>query len=421
MTNKSAQTLSQEDRERLAAAIAAKDALAAETLLAKIPQLANADLRPLEDRDQFSFGHPLYLACQLNDEDMAQLLLKSGSHPDAPGSDPDDRPVHGMPLHLAAAEHRNYKLAHTLLDFGATPNSYPNCDRSTIERMFYYAHDAGLSEDIVRRVFARFLPADGDSQPSPLLPLVGDAAPESIRLFARMTDLGAQAPLVVLVREGFHDLAMEIVTHSHNMAGTPHDHPNSTAWKNVAGAARWYGYPQLVRRLMKDANYKYSYEDAISTIGVAIGSHNRDGDYPEYREIILMQLEALKSQGDLERARQDPNFQPIYQIATDFTWHDNYGYRAAIAEPECYVDLAGLLMSWGLCDIEYRDPANGHSPLSAAVKRGHHPGIATFIRWLLENGADLRKSDPDPVNPLAIARDKELREIEMILTDAIQE
>ena len=75
-------------------------------------------------------------------------------------------------------------------------------------------------------------------------------------------------------------------------------------------------------------------------IGVAIGSHNRDGSYPEYREIIVMQLEHLKSRGELEQAQQDPKFKPLYHLATDFTWHSNCGYRADIAGPECYIDLA---------------------------------------------------------------------------------
>ena len=383
-------------------------------LLVKEPLLANTDLREAEHRNHFSHGHPLHLACEHNHEQIAELLLKHGAHADAPGGNPDDRPVHGMPLHFAAADHRNYRLAHLLLNHGATPNSYPNCDKATIERMFYQAREAGMSDSIVRRAYAKYLPDRSELESQTVSQLVGDA-PEQIKLFARMVDLGGQPPFRAIVRDGFHDLAMEIVEHSENEEGTPHDHPKASVIENVSGAARWFGYPKLVRRLMDYRGESYSYEDAIETIGVAIGSHNRDGGYPEYREIIVMQLEYLKSRGDLEKARDDSDFQPLYQIATDFTWHSNYGHRAEIAKPECYIDLAELFVSWGFENIEYRDPKSIHSPLSAAVNRGHHPGIATYIRWLLEKGADLRESNPEEVNPIAITREKGHDEILQLL------
>ena len=85
---------------------------------------------------------------------------------------------------------------------------------------------------------------------------------------------------------------------------------------------------------MEHPCFEYSYESAISTIGTAIRSHNRDGSYADYREIIVMQLEVLRSQDDLDRARGDADFQPLHHIATSFTWHSNYGFRAAIARPE---------------------------------------------------------------------------------------
>ncbi|MEM7474565.1 MAG: hypothetical protein AAF483_06180 [Planctomycetota bacterium] len=74
-----------------------------------------------------------------------------------------------------------------------------------------------------------------------------------------------------------------------------------------------------------------------------------------------------------------------------------------------------MLVSWGFTDVNYLDPQNNHSPLSAAVNRGHHPGIATYIKWLLSKGADLREFAPAEVNPLAIAKEKGLSEIQRIL------
>jgi|GEM_PF-5433155 len=404
---------SQVMRDTFAAAIKANDLEDVEKLLMSEPTLANADLRDAERRNVFSNGHPLHRACEQNHDKLAELLLKHGSNPDAPGPDPEDRPVHGMPLHWAAAEHQNYKLANMLLDNGATPNSYPNCDKATIERMFYHAREAGVSNALVRRSFAKFLPDQAELESQTASELAGKNSAEAIMLFARMVDLGGQPPFTALVREGFDDLLFEMVENSKDEDGTPHDHPNSKVLDNIAGASRWYGYPQLVRRLMEHPSYEYSYEGAISTISVAIGSHNRDGDYAKYREIIVMQLEALKSNGDLEKARAD--YRPLHEMATDFTWHENYGYRADIAKPESFVDLAELFVSWGFDEINHVDAETKHSPLSAAVKRGHHPGVATYVQWLLDKGADLRSSDPDNVNPLAIAKEKGLVEIQQIL------
>lgn len=407
----------QQLRDQFAAAIAANDIAVATRLLEEEPLLADADLRPAEDRDHFTNGSPMFRACQHNHEQLAELFVQCGAHPDAPGNNPDDQPELGMPLHFAAVDHRNFRLANVLLDHGATPNGYPNCDQSTIERMFYQAREAGLSDAIVRRVYARFLPDRDALESQTVTELVGTDASEPIRLFARMVDLGGQPPFCAIVREGFDDLAMEMVQHCPDERGTPHDHPNASVYGNIFGAARWYGFPKLVRRLSDQFSDRYSYESAIETIGVAIGSHNREGDYPDYREIIVLQLENLKSHGDLERAQGDPAFQPLYQMATDFTWHSNYGHRADIADPECYIDLAELFVAWGFGDVNHRDANTGHSPLSAAVKRGHHPSIATYIEWLLDHGADLRESDPDEVNPQAIAADKGFDEILRLIND----
>ena len=362
-------------------------------------------------------GLPLHRACQKGHWEIAQLLLDHGADPDAK-RELDEIGEHreiGMPLYFTVADHKNYRFAHFLLDHGCSPNSYPYCDQATISRVFYQAREAGLPSAVVRRAFASYLPDQATLETQSVADLVGTDAAESVRLFSRMADLGGTLPFVTLVREGYHDLAIEIVEHSHDKDGTPHDHPNSNVLDNITGAARWYGYPELFRRLMDHQSYRYSYEDTIGTIGIAISSHNRDGGYADYREIILMQLEELKSRGDLEKAQQDPNFRPLYHIASDFTWHNNYGYRAEIAKPECYIDLAELFVSWGFDNIEQRDPNSNHSPLSKAVARGKHPGITTYIRWLLEKGADLRQSDSDEVNPIAIARENEFDEIRKLL------
>ncbi len=360
-------------------------------------------------------GFPLHAATRGRYWELAKLLLDHGADPDAK-RDVEEIGEHrelGMPLQYAV-ENGNYEFANHLLDRGASPSGHPYCAMATIEFMFYAAQEADVPDSVVRRAFAKFLPDRESLESRSIAELIGAEAPESVKLFARMADLGGQPPFSALVRGGFDDLAIEVISHAHDQQGTMHDYPNSTVFNNVFGAARWFGYPKLVRRIMDHPIFSYSYESAIETIGVAIGSHNRDGDYSQYRQIIVMQLEALKTNGDLEKAQDDPGFNPLFHMATDFTWHGNYGYRAEIAPPECYVDLADLFVEWGFNEIEYRSD-KGHSALSAAVDRGSHPGVAVYVRWLVENGADIRKLDPDEVNPISIAKEKGLDEIREIL------
>jgi ankyrin repeat protein len=407
----------QDLRNQFSNAIEWGDLERCKALLAAESQLANCDLRKLEDRDHFTNGHPMFRAVLHKQDAITKLLVNQGSDPDASGSNPDDRPEHGYPLHMLVAEQGNFPMAHFLLDHGATPNSHPNCDQATIERLFYTARESGLSDGLVRYAYTRFLPESKETQ-TPLTDRIPETASEALKLFARMVDLGGQPPFSAIVRDGLHDLAMEIVEHSSAQPGTPHDHPNSTALNNVFGSARWYGYPELLKRIMDHIGGKYAYSSKTETINVAISSHNRDGSYADYRKIVLLQLEHLKSKGELDQARQDPQFHPIFKIATDFTWHANYGYRAEIAKPECYRDLADLFVAWGFDDINYVHPESGHSPLSAAVKRGHHPGIATYVAWLLEKGADLRESAAPEVNPMRIAESKEHHELVKLLKQA---
>ena len=409
-----AKSPSQDLRNQFADAIENNDLASAKQLLTTTPALANTDLRLEEQRDVFTNGLPLFRACSLGNEELADLLLAYGADPNSANSNPDDRPEFGMPLHVAVCAQK-FDLANRLLDSGASPNGHPNCDKATLERAFYLAREAGLNDSLVRRAYAKYLPDKDQLELHTASSMVEPNAKPATKLFARFVDLGGQPPFSAIVREGFDALLNEIVATSRDAAGTPHDHPNSTVFNNIFGASRWYGYPKLHKWFMTTYPDDISTETALCTIGVAVSSHNRDGSYADYREIIVAQLEWLKAGGNLEDARKNPDFKPLHEIATNFTWHDNYGYRAEIAKPECYVDLAELFIAWGFNDINYRHPTTNHSPLSAAVKRGHHPGIATYIEWLLDKGADLREPAPAEVNPISLAKEKGHTEILTLL------
>ena len=401
--------IDQKSLDEFSAAIEQGDAEKVKQFLESQPELANADLRPVDQRDHFTNGLPMFRAANKLNHEIVKILLDHDADPNATGNNPDDQPEFGLPLYDAVAAD-DYTLANLLLDRGASPSAYPNCDKAAIEILFYKvnATGAGLNDLMVRRAYAKFLPDREQLESKTVSELAGDEADEQFKLFARMIDLGAQPPFSAIVREGFHDLAMEFLQHSESRDGTPHDHPNSTVLNNIYGASRWYGYPKLFRRVMDHIGDGYKYRSALDTIEVAIGSHNRDGGYPEYREIIVMQLEFLKSSNQLEQALSDPDFHPLHTMATSFTWHANYGYRAETASPECYLDLAELFVSWGFRDDNFVHPKTGHSTLSAAVHRGNQPGIAVYVNWLLENGAELGDS-------IAIAEEKGNDEILKLL------
>ena len=390
-------------REYFHAALLEGDIARVDEMLQKTPLLANSDLRSVEARDEFTDGYPLVIACRLEDTAMATTLLEAGAEPDAPSTSASAPPEHGMPLYLAVFQ-QNYPLANMLLDRGADPNGYPYCNQSTMEIAFYAARQQGISGRMLRRSCSEWLPDKDVLRRDSARSLLVGAPSDSVRLFARLIDEGGVMAMSAVLREGGHELLAEIVAHSADAPGSRHDHPPSTTFNGVLGAARWHGYPAMVRHLMSEYPERFDYPTLIETIHCAIVSHNRDGTYWDYREIIELQLERLASRGEIVKAQSDPSFNPIFDMAEGFTWHNNYGFKAPIAAPECYIDLAELFDSYGLCDVNYRDPSSDHSPLTAAVSRASHPGIRIFVRWLLDRGADRRVDAADEVNPLQIAK-----------------
>ena len=397
-----AQQISDEVREHFHAALLEGDIARVDELLLQTPLLANADLRSVEARDEFTDGYPLVIACRLDDAAMAATLLEAGAVPDAPSTSESAPPEHGMPLHLATRQ-QNYPLANMLLDQGADPNSFPHCDHSTVEIAFFAARQQGISERMLRRSCSEWLPDIDVLRRDSASSLLVGAPSDSARLFARLIDEGGVMAMSAVLREGGHELLAEIVAHCADAPGSRHDHPSGTIFNGVLGAARWHGYPAMVRHLMSEYPERFDYPTLIETIHCAIVSHNRDGAYRDYREIIELQLERLASLAEIGSAQRDVTFNPIFTMAGHFTWHSNYGFRAPIAAPECYIDLAELFVSYGLGDVNYRDPNSDHSPLTAAVSRASHPGIKIFVRWLLDHGADRRVDAADEVNPLQIA------------------
>ena len=376
--------------------------------------LLNTDLRP--EPDEFTNGYPLVIAAERNFTDIAKFLLSKGADPDSRSTLGVNPPEFGLGLYHAVLN-QNYTLANSFLDYGADPNSFPYCNQSTIEVCFYAARKEGISAQAIRHAYARWLP---DSQEKPnvkVADLIGDNRHDVVAIFARLVDLGGIPQLGALVREAQDSLVYDILRHSAYKDGSPHDHPKATVLENIVGSARWHGYPEILIEIMEKYPKYFDYSVIIETIECAIHSHNRDGDYKDYRRIISRQLKELDDKGLMKKAINDAEFNPIYTMATGFIWHENYGYRAKISDPECYIDLAELFLSYGLANVNFQDSKSGETPLIAAIKRGNHPGISVFIKWLLKNGADINVGFINVRKALEVAEEMGFLNIVQMLKD----
>ena len=376
--------------------------------------LLNTDLRP--EPDEFTNGYPLVIAAERNFTDIAKFLLSRGADPDSRSTLGVNPPEFGLGLYHAVLN-ENYTLANSFLDYGADPNSFPYCNQSTIEVCFYAARKEGISAQAIRHAYARWLP---DSQEKPnvkVADLIGDNRHDVVAIFARLVDLGGIPQLGALVREKQDSLVYDILRHSAYKDGSPHDHPKATVLENIVGSARWHGYPEILIEIMEKYPKYFDYSVIIETIECAIHSHNRDGDYKDYRRIISRQLKELDDKGLMKKAINDAEFNPIYTMATGFIWHENYGYRAKISDPECYIDLAELFLSYGLANVNFQDSKSGETPLIAAIKRGNHPGISVFIKWLLKNGADINVGFINVRKALEVAEEMGFLNIVQMLKD----
>ena len=376
--------------------------------------LLNTDLR--SEPDEFTNGYPLVIAAERNFTDIAKFLLSKGADPDSRSTLGVNPPEFGLGLYHAVLN-ENYTLANSFLDYGADPNSFPYCNQSTLKVCFYAARKEGISAQAIRHAYARWLP---DSQEKPdvkVADLIGDNRHDVVAIFARLVDLGGIPQLGALVREGQDSLVYDILRHSAYKDGSPHDHPKATVLENIVGSARWHGYPEILIEIMEKYPKYFDYSVIIETIECAIHSHNRDGDYKDYRRIISRQLKELDDKGLMKKAINDAEFNPIYTMATGFIWHENYGYRAKIAYPECYIDLAELFLSYGLANVNFQDSKSGETPLIAAIKRGNHPGISVFIKWLLKNGADINVGFINVRKALEVAEEMGFLNIVQMLKD----
>lgn len=352
------------------------------SLLEQDASLATLDFRPPKKQDPHTHGFPLVQAAKDGNLALAQLLLQHGADPDARSPSEDQREL-GMPLQLAI-ENQNYELANLLLDHGASVHGYPYCDQPTIEQLFYQAVEAGAAPEIIRPGFARFLGDDAIAELQ--APAITEDSPEPVKLFDRFLKLGGQPNLVTLLRTEQNEMLEKMLRTCPDQPAPALDYPRESIFQSLVHSASWFGYPQVIRLAMKICPQHYTGEVAQRALGSAIISHNRDGSWQEYRELIQSQLDYLTEIGELESLRSAGEFQPLYLLAEHYCWPRKYGYKAGVSSPEGLLALAQLFLDYGFDEINYRHPESNRTPLGMTRNREGHPGMQEFGQFLLEHG-----------------------------------
>ncbi len=364
-------------------AVSCNDVQQASELLDNDPTLASRDLRPPEEQDAHTHAFPLVQASTEGHLAMVQLLLKHGADVNAKSPAEDQREF-GMPLHFAVVN-GHYEVANRLLDHGASVYSYPYCDKSTTQRLYHAAIEAGAPASIIRHGMTKYLGPVDTAKYGALE--VDDDAPEVVTLLVRFLSLGADPSLSSIVRAEQNDLIEELLRTCPTAAGSRHDWPAGTVFENTLSAASWLGYPKVVRMCMDICADLYDAEIAQHAMQRAIISHNRDGTWQEYRELIHVQLSYLEQRDELEALRAAGDFQPLFLLAENYCWPRNYGHKAEVSTPEGMIAIAKLFLDHGFDDLDYRHPESNLTPLAMAKQRSEHPCMDEFTHFLLANGA----------------------------------
>ena len=163
--------------------------------------------------------------------------------------------------------------------------------------------------------------------------------------------------------------------------------------------------------------------EALSAIGAALYSHNRDGSYENYKEIITVMLEQGADQNknmdvsdwDLNNLTYDQKTWAgtlLHWLSTMYLEPVNHSNNPAMPTMAELVELARIFLQHG-ADIEARHPLSNMTPLSLAVEQGH----LEYVMFLLEQGAKVHLDDPSETNPVSIAKRLGFREIARALSD----
>ena len=134
----------------------------------------------------------------------------------------------------------------------------------------------------------------------------------------------------------------------------------------------------------------YTADCARERIRSAVVSHNRDGSWQEYHQLIEDQLKLIQRDGKLDELQADPKFKPQFMIANHYCWPQHYGYRAGPSTPEGMLAIAQLFSDWGFNDLTHRDPESGLTVAERARERleDGSPAMKELVEWLKSRGVE---------------------------------
>lgn len=343
-------------------------------MLSQFPKLANMDLRKDEAQDQFTGSYALVEASKLGHSKVVKVLLDHGADPDAQSTTQEEPPELGLPI-CFAVEQKKYPLAHLLLDHGASVNAFPYCDKSMIEVLYEQARVEGLERSFIKKGLHRYFGKSEFSSPK-------NDSPESVKLLHRVLTLGGEPPIGALIRDEQVDILKELIVHHAKREATPMSYPPGEIFSKICGKSSWHGYPEILELCITSRPDLYSKTLALGSIKSAITSHNRDGSIDDYLDIFKLNLDHLKSIGQLEILKHQEPLYPFYRLAKDFGWHNNYGFRAKVFEGEDIIKAAKLFIEYGFSDHDLPFSEDGLAALEIAETRKHHPCIPEFILFL---------------------------------------
>ncbi len=356
-------------------AVLQNQVLAVQNILVGSPHLASKNQTPdsLE-----SNGFPLVQACKNGSLEMVKVLIENGADPNAEPQR-NDRLVFGMPL-IHACEQSRPDIIEYLLDHGASVNAYPNCDKPFVTRIYDLAVTSGAQGNMVIQSFA-FLSTDERNAYR-----LSDESGVDVNamLFQKVLDLGGRPPIISMIRNREYVAIELLLRRDPDGTAPPGDWLGKTNFEAAVYGAAWHGDIEAMELCFDVCGSRHTVYAAAFCIHCAIKSHNRDGGFIEYRKIIEMNLNFLKTYGnDLRQLDGFDWFHPLISLSTSFFNSNNYGHRCSTPNTiDNQLELAELFVQHGF-DVNQRLDDPTMTPLSAATTYGHE----RYAEFLRTNGA----------------------------------
>ena len=334
-----------------------------------------------------SHSFPLVQACKNGNLELMKVLIDAGADPNADThADPnarlksEERLMFGMPL-IHAMDAGRMDIINFLLDKGASVDAHPNCDRDFATRVYADATAAGAPSEMIMQGFV-FL--DNEQKTASQLN-TNSNTPEMVKLFQRILTLGAKPRMMEMIRNQHYDAIEAVLRNDPGAESSPGDWIGATKHEAILYSAAWYGDPKTMELCFDVCGDRHTTYAAAHCIFKAIESHNRDGNFADYRRIIKMNLEYLKKHDTMQKALNEYDwFNPLFSLSTSFFHNNNYGHRCTVPNTiDDLLNLAKLFIEYG-CDVNERLSESDATPLSTAIEKGHEP----YVEFLKKHGAN---------------------------------